>query len=154
MTGREFFARFPTLHPFLLKQLEMVANTMERWETKTFSSLTARGKAFAPKINPSWKILLSFLCRKGATSSLWWLCNKFIPPSVFCPEPCSFFCCCVSIQFFFVKVQWSLLDHITGSIFHLPALLYKENSIDPWLSTLWTFFNWWPGLSLASHFKK
>lgn len=29
MTGREFFARFPTLHPFLLKQLEMVANTME-----------------------------------------------------------------------------------------------------------------------------
>ncbi|XP_062911751.1 tRNA (32-2'-O)-methyltransferase regulator THADA-like isoform X2 [Mobula hypostoma] len=28
MTGREFFTRFPTLHPFLLKQLEMVASTM------------------------------------------------------------------------------------------------------------------------------
>ncbi|XP_069787225.1 thyroid adenoma-associated protein isoform X3 [Narcine bancroftii] len=29
MTGREFFTLFPTLHPFLLKQLEMVANTMD-----------------------------------------------------------------------------------------------------------------------------
>ncbi|XP_048392441.2 thyroid adenoma-associated protein isoform X2 [Stegostoma tigrinum] len=29
MTGREFFTRFPTLYPFLLKQLEMVANTMD-----------------------------------------------------------------------------------------------------------------------------
>uniref|UniRef100_UPI00398F516E thyroid adenoma-associated protein n=1 Tax=Pristiophorus japonicus TaxID=55135 RepID=UPI00398F516E len=29
MTGREFFTRFPTLHSFLLKQLETVANTMD-----------------------------------------------------------------------------------------------------------------------------
>ncbi|XP_031806272.1 thyroid adenoma-associated protein isoform X1 [Sarcophilus harrisii] len=29
MTGREFFSRFPTLHPFLLKQLEVVANTVD-----------------------------------------------------------------------------------------------------------------------------
>ncbi|XP_067901270.1 thyroid adenoma-associated protein isoform X3 [Heterodontus francisci] len=29
MTGREFFTRFPTLYPFLLQQLEMVANTMD-----------------------------------------------------------------------------------------------------------------------------
>ncbi|XP_072436771.1 thyroid adenoma-associated protein isoform X3 [Chiloscyllium punctatum] len=29
MTGREFFTRFPTLYPFLLKQLETVANTMD-----------------------------------------------------------------------------------------------------------------------------
>nr|XP_014345311.1 PREDICTED: thyroid adenoma-associated protein [Latimeria chalumnae] len=29
MTGREFFTRFPTLHPFLLKQLEVVANTVD-----------------------------------------------------------------------------------------------------------------------------
>ncbi|XP_078085820.1 thyroid adenoma-associated protein [Mustelus asterias] len=28
MTGREFFTRFPTLYPFLLEQLETVANTM------------------------------------------------------------------------------------------------------------------------------
>ncbi|XP_044515397.1 thyroid adenoma-associated protein [Gracilinanus agilis] len=29
MTGREFFSRFPALYPFLLKQLEVVANTVE-----------------------------------------------------------------------------------------------------------------------------
>uniref|UniRef100_A0A8C8Z0W5 tRNA (32-2'-O)-methyltransferase regulator THADA n=1 Tax=Prolemur simus TaxID=1328070 RepID=A0A8C8Z0W5_PROSS len=29
MTGREFFSRFPELHPFLLKQLEAVANTVD-----------------------------------------------------------------------------------------------------------------------------
>uniref|UniRef100_A0A8C8S7C6 tRNA (32-2'-O)-methyltransferase regulator THADA n=1 Tax=Pelusios castaneus TaxID=367368 RepID=A0A8C8S7C6_9SAUR len=29
MTGREFFSRFPTLYPFLLQQLEVVASTME-----------------------------------------------------------------------------------------------------------------------------
>ncbi|XP_029449183.1 thyroid adenoma-associated protein isoform X2 [Rhinatrema bivittatum] len=29
MTGREFFSRFPSLYPFLLKQLENVANTMD-----------------------------------------------------------------------------------------------------------------------------
>ncbi|XP_056678984.1 thyroid adenoma-associated protein isoform X2 [Monodelphis domestica] len=29
MTGREFFSRFPALYPFLLKQLELVANTVE-----------------------------------------------------------------------------------------------------------------------------
>ncbi|XP_052042448.1 thyroid adenoma-associated protein isoform X2 [Apodemus sylvaticus] len=29
MTGREFFSRFPELYPFLLKQLETVANTVE-----------------------------------------------------------------------------------------------------------------------------
>ncbi|XP_072366552.1 thyroid adenoma-associated protein isoform X3 [Scyliorhinus torazame] len=29
MTGREFFTRFPTLYPFLLKQLEIVATTMD-----------------------------------------------------------------------------------------------------------------------------
>ncbi|NXJ75559.1 THADA protein, partial [Trogon melanurus] len=28
MTGREFFSRFPSLYPFLLKQLEVVTNTM------------------------------------------------------------------------------------------------------------------------------
>ncbi|KAG8584255.1 hypothetical protein GDO81_008754 [Engystomops pustulosus] len=30
MTGREFFSRFPTLYPFLLEQLEIVANTVDR----------------------------------------------------------------------------------------------------------------------------
>ncbi|NXE47528.1 THADA protein, partial [Casuarius casuarius] len=29
MTGREFFSRFPSLYPFLLKQLEVVANTLD-----------------------------------------------------------------------------------------------------------------------------
>ncbi|XP_020856916.1 tRNA (32-2'-O)-methyltransferase regulator THADA isoform X3 [Phascolarctos cinereus] len=29
MTGREFFSRFPALYPFLLKQLEVVANTVD-----------------------------------------------------------------------------------------------------------------------------
>ncbi|XP_069090089.1 tRNA (32-2'-O)-methyltransferase regulator THADA isoform X1 [Pleurodeles waltl] len=29
MTGREFFSRFPSLYPFLLKQLEIVANTVD-----------------------------------------------------------------------------------------------------------------------------
>ncbi|XP_062427881.1 tRNA (32-2'-O)-methyltransferase regulator THADA isoform X2 [Rhea pennata] len=29
MTGREFFSRFPSLYPFLLKQLEIVANTLD-----------------------------------------------------------------------------------------------------------------------------
>ncbi|XP_044145223.1 thyroid adenoma-associated protein [Bufo gargarizans] len=29
MTGREFFSRFPTLYPFLLEQLEIVANTVD-----------------------------------------------------------------------------------------------------------------------------
>ncbi|KAM3931868.1 tRNA (32-2'-O)-methyltransferase regulator THADA [Leptodactylus fuscus] len=29
MTGREFFTRFPTLYPFLLEQLEIVANTVD-----------------------------------------------------------------------------------------------------------------------------
>ncbi|KAM4043647.1 LOW QUALITY PROTEIN: tRNA (32-2'-O)-methyltransferase regulator THADA [Anomaloglossus baeobatrachus] len=29
MTGREFFSRFPTLYPFLLEQLELVANTVD-----------------------------------------------------------------------------------------------------------------------------
>lgn len=29
MTGREFFSRFPELYPFLLKQLETVANTVD-----------------------------------------------------------------------------------------------------------------------------
>ncbi|XP_077138495.1 tRNA (32-2'-O)-methyltransferase regulator THADA isoform X1 [Ranitomeya variabilis] len=29
MTGREFFSRFPTLYPFLLEQLEVVANTVD-----------------------------------------------------------------------------------------------------------------------------
>ncbi|XP_072830090.1 tRNA (32-2'-O)-methyltransferase regulator THADA-like [Vicugna pacos] len=29
MTGSEFFSRFPELYPFLLKQLETVANTVD-----------------------------------------------------------------------------------------------------------------------------
>lgn len=31
MTGREFFTRFPALYPFLLKQLEEAAASVERW---------------------------------------------------------------------------------------------------------------------------
>lgn len=30
MTGSEFFSRFPELYPFLLQQLEAVANTVDR----------------------------------------------------------------------------------------------------------------------------
>uniref|UniRef100_A0A8C4VZP1 tRNA (32-2'-O)-methyltransferase regulator THADA n=1 Tax=Gopherus evgoodei TaxID=1825980 RepID=A0A8C4VZP1_9SAUR len=41
MTGREFFSRFPTLYPFLLQQLEVVARTMdsETGELKLHPSL-------------------------------------------------------------------------------------------------------------------
>nr|XP_009667198.1 PREDICTED: thyroid adenoma-associated protein isoform X2 [Struthio camelus australis] len=41
MTGREFFSRFPSLYPFLLKQLEVVANTLdsEAEELKVHPSL-------------------------------------------------------------------------------------------------------------------
>uniref|UniRef100_A0A8C3STS2 tRNA (32-2'-O)-methyltransferase regulator THADA n=1 Tax=Chelydra serpentina TaxID=8475 RepID=A0A8C3STS2_CHESE len=41
MTGREFFSRFPTLYPFLLRQLEVVARTMdsETGELKLHPSL-------------------------------------------------------------------------------------------------------------------
>ncbi|NXK12759.1 THADA protein, partial [Herpetotheres cachinnans] len=41
MTGREFFSRFPSLYPFLLKQLEVVTNTLnsEAEELKTHPSL-------------------------------------------------------------------------------------------------------------------
>uniref|UniRef100_A0A8C5T6V2 tRNA (32-2'-O)-methyltransferase regulator THADA n=1 Tax=Malurus cyaneus samueli TaxID=2593467 RepID=A0A8C5T6V2_9PASS len=41
MTGREFFSRFPSLYPFLLKQLEVVTNTLdsEAEELKIHSSL-------------------------------------------------------------------------------------------------------------------
>ena len=30
MTGSEFFSRFPELYPFLLRQLESVASTVDR----------------------------------------------------------------------------------------------------------------------------
>ncbi|XP_053314799.1 thyroid adenoma-associated protein [Spea bombifrons] len=41
MTGREFFSRFPTLYPFLLEHLEVVANTVDRdtGESKLHPSL-------------------------------------------------------------------------------------------------------------------
>uniref|UniRef100_A0A8C3LUW1 tRNA (32-2'-O)-methyltransferase regulator THADA n=1 Tax=Chrysolophus pictus TaxID=9089 RepID=A0A8C3LUW1_CHRPC len=39
MTGAEFFSRFPSLYPFLLKQLEVVANTLNSIELKIHPSL-------------------------------------------------------------------------------------------------------------------
>eukprot|EP00062_Callorhinchus_milii_P008029 gi/632950276/ref/XP_007890628.1/ PREDICTED: thyroid adenoma-associated protein [Callorhinchus milii] len=50
MTGREFFARFPTLYPFLLKQLETVANTVD-------------SEAGVLKLHPSLFLLLLVLGR-------------------------------------------------------------------------------------------
>uniref|UniRef100_A0A8B9R2I5 tRNA (32-2'-O)-methyltransferase regulator THADA n=1 Tax=Anas platyrhynchos TaxID=8839 RepID=A0A8B9R2I5_ANAPL len=48
MTGREFFSRFPSLYPFLLKQLEVVANT-------------SNSEAEELKIHPSLFLLLLIL---------------------------------------------------------------------------------------------
>ncbi|XP_015477039.1 thyroid adenoma-associated protein isoform X2 [Parus major] len=50
MTGREFFSRFPSLYPFLLKQLEVVTNTLNS-ETEEL------------KIHPSLFLLLLILGR-------------------------------------------------------------------------------------------
>ncbi|NXV15294.1 THADA protein, partial [Cepphus grylle] len=50
MTGREFFSRFPSLHPFLLKQLEVVTNTLN-------------SEAEELKIHPSLFLLLLILGR-------------------------------------------------------------------------------------------
>uniref|UniRef100_A0A663LQG2 tRNA (32-2'-O)-methyltransferase regulator THADA n=1 Tax=Athene cunicularia TaxID=194338 RepID=A0A663LQG2_ATHCN len=50
MTGREFFSRFPSLYPFLLKQLEVVTNTLN-------------SEAEELKIHPSLFLLLLILGR-------------------------------------------------------------------------------------------
>ncbi|KFQ26004.1 Thyroid adenoma-associated protein [Mesitornis unicolor] len=50
MTGREFFSRFPSLYPFLLKQLELVTNTLN-------------SEAEDLKIHPSLFLLLLILGR-------------------------------------------------------------------------------------------
>ncbi|XP_073528138.1 tRNA (32-2'-O)-methyltransferase regulator THADA isoform X2 [Phyllobates terribilis] len=50
MTGREFFSRFPTLYPFLLEQLEVVANTVD---SQTGES----------KLHPSLYLLLLILSK-------------------------------------------------------------------------------------------
>ncbi|NXC96033.1 THADA protein, partial [Certhia familiaris] len=50
MTGREFFSRFPSLYPFLLKQLEIVTNTLN-------------SEAEELKIHPSLFLLLLILGR-------------------------------------------------------------------------------------------
>ncbi|NWY38916.1 THADA protein, partial [Sylvia atricapilla] len=50
MTGREFFSRFPSLYPFLLKQLEVVTNTLS-------------SEAEELKIHPSLFLLLLILGR-------------------------------------------------------------------------------------------
>ncbi|NXB75182.1 THADA protein, partial [Donacobius atricapilla] len=50
MTGREFFSRFPSLYPFLLKQLEVVTNTLD-------------SEAEELKIHPSLFLLLLILGR-------------------------------------------------------------------------------------------
>ncbi|NXR29987.1 THADA protein, partial [Zosterops hypoxanthus] len=50
MTGREFFSRFPSLYPFLLKQLEVVTNTLN-------------SEAEDLKIHPSLFLLLLILGR-------------------------------------------------------------------------------------------
>ncbi|NXX74891.1 THADA protein, partial [Urocolius indicus] len=50
MTGREFFSRFPSLYPFLLKQLEVVTNTLN-------------SEAESLKIHPSLFLLLLILGR-------------------------------------------------------------------------------------------
>ncbi|NWR67063.1 THADA protein, partial [Bucorvus abyssinicus] len=63
MTGREFFSRFPSLYPFLLKQLEAVTNTLN-------------SEAEELKIHPSLFLLLLILGRlypspmDGASSAL------------------------------------------------------------------------------------
>ncbi|KAM9316838.1 tRNA (32-2'-O)-methyltransferase regulator THADA [Gastrophryne carolinensis] len=50
MTGREFFSRFPNLYPFLLEQLEAVANTVD----------SSTGEA---KLHPSLYLLLLILSK-------------------------------------------------------------------------------------------
>ncbi|KAG9484416.1 hypothetical protein GDO78_010020 [Eleutherodactylus coqui] len=50
MTGREFFSRFPTLYPFLLEQLEIVANTVDSHTGEL-------------KLHPSLYLLLLILSR-------------------------------------------------------------------------------------------
>ncbi|NXQ61981.1 THADA protein, partial [Anthoscopus minutus] len=50
MTGREFFSRFPSLYPFLLKQLEVITNTLN-------------SEAEELKIHPSLFLLLLILGR-------------------------------------------------------------------------------------------
>uniref|UniRef100_A0A8B9C0D4 tRNA (32-2'-O)-methyltransferase regulator THADA n=1 Tax=Anser brachyrhynchus TaxID=132585 RepID=A0A8B9C0D4_9AVES len=53
MTGREFFSRFPSLYPFLLKQLEVVANT----SNSLFLLLLILGKLYPSPMDGTYSAL-------------------------------------------------------------------------------------------------